>query len=323
MKIIIPVLLYSLSISNLYTQIEKAAYKNIADKFENYYNQDKYNEIFKMFSNEMRTALPLDKTKDFLIQLKNQAGQIVVRNFDKYQSSYASYKTKFERALFALNISIDNEQQINGFFIKPFEPDNSPIIVRNITKLILPFNGEWTIYWGGNTKELNYHIESKAQKNALDIVIRDKNGKSYKTNGITNEDYYAFGKEIIAPCNGEIVLAVDGIKDNKPGEFNPMYTPGNSTILRTESNEYLFFAHFRQHTLKVTQGQKVKQGQLLGLCGNSGNSSEPHLHFHIQNVEDINAATGVKCYFDKILVDGTIKTDYSPVRNEKIQGVEE
>jgi murein DD-endopeptidase MepM/ murein hydrolase activator NlpD len=80
----------------------------------------------------------------------------------------------------------------------------------------------------------------------------------------------------------------------------------------------LFFAHFKQNSIKVKQGQKVTQGQLLGLCGNSGNSSEAHLHFHIQNVEDMNIATGVKCYFDKLFVNGEAKTDYSPIQKEKI-----
>ena len=57
---------------------------------------------------------------------------------------------------------------------------------------------------------------------------------------------------------------------------------------------FLFFAHFKQNSIRVKQGQIIKQGELLGLCGNSGNSSEPHLHFHIQNVENMNIATGVK-----------------------------
>jgi len=95
--------------------------------------------------------------------------------------------------------------------------------------------------------------------------------------------------------------------------------PGNTVIIKTQNNEYLFFAHFKQHSIKVQQGQKVKQGQLLGLCGNSGNSSEPHLHFHIQNVEDMNIATGVKCYFDKIIVNGREKTDYSPIKGDEIK----
>ena len=76
---------------------------------------------------------------------------------------------------------------------------------------------------------------------------------------------------------------------------------------------------FKQHLIAVKQGRKIKQGQLLGLCGNSGNSSEAHLHFHIQNVEDMNAATGVKCYFDKIQVNRQAKSDYSPIQKDKIQ----
>ena len=156
------------------------------------------------------------------------------------------------------------------------------------------------------------------QKNAFDIVVTNEKGKSYKTDGKTNEDYYAFGKDIIAPCDGEIVLVVDGIKDNTPGILNPIFIPGNTVIIKTQNNDYLFFAHLKQHSIIVKQGQKVKQGQLLGLCGNSGNSSEPHLHFHIQNVEDMNSATGVKCYFDKIQVNGFLKADYSPIQKDRI-----
>ena len=305
--------------SNLFAQTEKATYKTVVDEFENNYNQGKFETIFNSFSTEMQTALPIDKTVEFLTGLKTQAGKIKKREFVKYQSGYASYKTKYEKGFFVLNISIDDKSKINGLFIKPYIPDNLPKLERNTTKLILPFKEAWTVFWGGDTKEQNYHVESKAQKNAFDLIITDNNGKSYKTDGQTNEDYYAYGKNIIAPCNGEIVLVVDGIKDNKHGEMNPIYIPGNTVILKTSNNEYLFFAHLKQHSIKVKQGVKVKQGQLLGLCGNSGNSSEPHLHFHIQNVEDMNVATGVKCYFNKIKVNGEIKTDYSPVKGEIIK----
>jgi len=305
---------------NVLGQTENSTYKIIADMFEKNYNENDFKSIFDSFSIEMQSALPLDKTIDFLKGLKSQAGQITKRQYVKYvNGTYASYKTNFERALFAVNISVDNNSKINGLFIKPFTDENLPKMERNITKLQLPFNGEWTVVWGGDTKELNYHVENQAQKNAFDIVIKDEKGNSFKTDGITNEDYYTFGKELIAPCDGEIVLVVDGIKDNKPGELNPMYAPGNSVIIQTDKNEYLFFAHFKQNTIKVKQGQKVKQGELLGLCGNSGNSSEPHLHFHIQNVEDMNTATGVKCYFDKLNVNGQIRTDYSPIQKDKIK----
>lgn len=318
MKKYLVIILLTTFMNVTYGQKEKVANKAVADSFEMNFNSENYDAIFLSFSKEMKSALTLDKTKEFLEDLKTKVGKITKRQFVKYEQSYASYKTNFERGLFAINISIDENSNINGLFVKPFKESNLPKIERNSTKLILPFNDEWTITWGGDTKELNYHIESEAQKNAFDIVITDKNEKSYKTDGKSNEDYYAFGKELISPCDGEIVLVVDGVKDNIPGISNPIYIPGNTVIIRTENNEYLFFAHFKQHSIAVKEGQKIKQGQLLGLCGNSGNSSEPHIHFHIQNVEDMNSATGVKCYFEKIQVNGQTKTDYSPIKKEKI-----
>ncbi|MDR1268260.1 MAG: peptidoglycan DD-metalloendopeptidase family protein [Planctomycetaceae bacterium] len=301
-------------------QTEKDDYKITANRFEEYYNAGQFELIFSsLFSNEMQKALPVEKTRQFLADLKSQAGKITKRDFIEYEKTYASYKTRFEKGLFVINISLDEHSKINGLFVKPFREKRLPEIERNITKLILPFNEEWFVFWGGDTKELNYHVENIAQKNAFDFVITDDQGKSYKNNGETNEDYYAFGKELFAPCDGEVVLVVDGVKDNKPGQLNPVYVPGNTVIIKTENNEYLFFAHFKQHSIQVRQGQKVKQGDLLGYCGNSGNSSEAHLHFHIQNVENMYEATGIKCYFDKVIVHGKQKKDYSPIKNDKVK----
>ncbi len=318
MKKYLAIVLLTTFMNFAFGQTEKIATKSVADSFEMNYNADNFDAIFSSFSTEMQNTLPLDKLKEFLTGLKTQAGKITKRQFVKYEQTYTSYKTNFERALFAVNISVDNNSKINGLFVKPFKESNLSKLVRNTTKLILPFKDEWTVIWGGDTKELNYHVESEAQKNAFDIVISNEKGNSYKSDGKTNEDYYAFGKDLVAPCDGEIILVVDGVKDNVPGILNPIYVPGNTVIIKTQNNEYLFFAHFKQHSISVKQGQKIKQGQLLGLCGNSGNSSEPHLHFHIQNVEDMNSATGVKCYFDKIQVNGQTKTDYSPIKKEKI-----
>ena len=302
-----------------FAQSEKETSKQVSAAFESYYNDNEFQKIFDLFSPVMQSALPIEQTTDFLTGLKRQAGNIQQRDFVGYEQTYASYKTIFERAVFALNISLDQNAKINGLSVKPFKEKNLPKLQRNTTKLTLPFNGEWTVFWGGDTRELNYHVENEAQKNAFDFLITDQNGKSYKTNGETNEDYYAFGQKLMAPCDAEVVLVVDGIKDNKPGELNPIYVPGNTVILKTAQEEYLFFAHFKQHSIVVKQGQTVKQGDLLGLCGNSGNSSEAHLHFHLQNVEDMNKATGAKGYFDEILVNGELKKDHSPIKGEKIK----
>jgi len=308
-----------ISLWNVSAQTEKPNYKIISAQFETLYNNKDYAAIFSLFSTDMQKALPLDKTTELLSSVQAQAGKINKREFIQYDKSYAIYKTTSEKTVFALNMSVDDNSKINGFLIRPYIDQTVPKPERNDTKLALPFKGEWTVIWGGDTKELNYHVKDNAQKNAFDLIIKDSKEKSYKTDGIKNEDYYAFGKELFAPCDGEVVLTVDGIKDNKPGILNPIYTLGNTVIIKTIKNEYLIFAHFKQNSIQVKQGQQIKQGHLLGLCGNSGNSSEPHIHFHIQNVEDLNIATGIKCYFDRIIVDGKSKFDYSPMQAEKIK----
>lgn len=308
-------LLHNLS----FGQTESLNSKKVTEQFETFYNQNEYKSIFEMFSSETQKALPLEKISEFLSGLNSQAGKIVKRDFIKYQKeTFALYKTDFEKATFGLYISIDNNSKINGIFVKAFIDESIPKIERNITKLQLPFTEEWTVVWGGDTKELNYHVESEMQKNAFDIVITDKKGNSFKTNGKINEDYYAFGKKLLAPCDGEIMKVIDGIYDNKIGEMNSTDITGNTVIIKTKNNEYLFFCHFKNGTLKVKEGERVEQGQLLGLCGNSGHSSEPHLHFHIQNTKDINSGTGIKCYFEKLKVNGKLKEDYSPLQNDKI-----
>lgn len=320
MKITILPLLFTFLISNSFAQNETAAYKTFSNKFEQHYNSGSYDSIFLMYDAIMQKALPLEKTMEFLTGLKEQLGTIKKRQFTKYvNGTVAVYKTNFENALFALNISLDGSSKINGFSVGPFAEESQPTLLKNTTRLILPFKDEWTVIWGGDTKELNYHVSTPAQKNAFDIIITDAKGSSYKTDGKTNEDYYAFGKELIAPCDGEIVLVVDGVKDNVPGQMNSFNVGGNVVILKTANNEYLVLCHFKHQSIKVKEGQKIKQGELLGLCGNTGNSSEAHLHFHIQNIEDLNTATGVKCYFEKISVNGQVKTDYSPIKNEKIK----
>jgi murein DD-endopeptidase MepM/ murein hydrolase activator NlpD len=319
MKKILLLIMIPLFHNLCFAQVESLNSKKVVEQFEMFYNQNDYKSIFEMFSSETQKALPLEKISEFLSGLNSKAGKINNREFIKYQKgTFALYKTEFEKITLGLNLSIDDNSKINGIFVKAFIDESIPKIERNITKLQLPFKKEWTVIWGGDTKELNYHVESEMQKNAFDILITDKKGNSYKTNGKSNEDYYAFGKELFAPCDGEIVKVLDGIVDNKVGEMNSIDVTGNTVIIKTNNNEYLFFCHFKNGTIKLKEGEKVKQGQLLGLCGNSGHSSEPHLHFHIQNTKDINSGTGIKCYFEKLKVNGKLKEDYSPIQNDKI-----
>jgi murein DD-endopeptidase MepM/ murein hydrolase activator NlpD len=104
--------------------------------------------------------------------------------------------------------------------------------------------------------------------------------------------------------------------------MNPYSALGNAVFIQHRENEVSVLAHLKLDSVKVKVGDKVARGQLIGLCGNSGNSSEPHLHYHLQNTPIIQDGTGIKCLFEKvkITVNGQeqLKTNYSPVKEDII-----
>jgi murein DD-endopeptidase MepM/ murein hydrolase activator NlpD len=287
-------------------------------KFSNNFNKANYLAIYEMFNENMQNALPKERTLAFFKEKMSNSGKIQSMEFSKLQLSAHIYKTSFEKGISNILIALDGKNKISGFYIKPFIPKDLPKIEGNITKMILPFHEEWTASWGGITEEDNYHVAHNNQKFAYDFLIK-KEGKTFDGDADKNESYYAFGKQIIAPCDATVVKVIRDVKDNVPGVLNPGQVSGNTVILKTKNDEFILFAHFKENTIRVMENQIVKQGDMLGLCGNSGNSSEPHLHVSLQNVADMNIATGGKLFFEEIKVDGIIKEDYIPVKNEKVQ----
>ena len=132
-KIILLVLTLIVNLS--YGQTEKADNKIITEKIVEHFNDDNYNGIFLMFADELKEALPIETTTAFLKNLKSQAGNITNQEFKKYENgTYASYKTTFERGVFALNISIDANSKINGLLVKPFaEEVNAENVINNLS----------------------------------------------------------------------------------------------------------------------------------------------------------------------------------------------
>ena len=321
-KIILTMLCFILTICISSAQTKNANSEDIAASFKSHYNAGRFDSIYNMFSEHAKPNFPIDKTRAFLSQLKSRYGSMKSMLFLEYQADFTVYKAAFDKGVLSLLLSIDKNNAITSLYGRPYGDNTSALQKRNLTLIDLPFKGEWTVFWGGDTKALNYHVVAKFQKNAFDFVKSGRDGKSYRTDGKTNEDYYAYGQQLIAPCDAEVIVTVDGVKDNIPGKVNPLYAPGNSILLKTKNDEYILFAHIQQQSIRVKPGQAVKRGELLGLCGNSGNSTEPHLHFHLQDTEYLNEATGIKCYFSKLEVNGVRKTDCSPIKGDRIKEIE-
>lgn len=96
------------------------------------------------------------------------------------------------------------------------------------------------------------------------------------------EDFWSFGSPIHSPVDGTIMLAVDGEPDGViPKTWEKI--AGNHVSIEVEPGIFVLLAHFKEGSIVVKQGQRVKAGDLLGMSGNSGNSDLPHLHIHVQD----------------------------------------
>jgi len=176
---------------------------------------------------------------------------------------------------------------IKGLMMKPLE--SFPASDEDLTKLAYgnPFEGEWYVIWGGRDVMSNYHYEYESQRYAYDLLqVRD--GFSYKGDATRNESYYAFGQPVFASQDGKVVHVTDGIKDNVPvGAMNPEHPAGNAVVIDHGNGEFSYLAHLKEGSVKVKVGDKVSRGDEIGLCGNSGNSSEPHLHYQVSDGPDL------------------------------------
>jgi len=193
---------------------------------------------------------------------------------------------------------------------------------RNKTKLRLPFKGRWLTFWGGDTEDLNAHHGVVSQKYAFDFVAVDEKGNECQGEGKQNQNYYSFGQEILAPAAGKIVEAFDGIKDTQPGDMKSYIAEGNTVVIKHQGGEFSVLCHLKQDSVEVQTGEEVNQGEIIGRCGDSGNASEPHLHYHLQNQIIPQEANGIKCYFSELKLkkngDFVLKEEYSPVRGDII-----
>jgi urea transporter len=151
----------------------------------------------------------------------------------------------------------------------------------------LPFIGEWHISQG-----YNGDITHKdAWQHALDFDIRDEQEHTFSGTGYQLRDYYCYDLPVLAPAAGYVVLIKDGIPDNTIGDTNLNDNWGNTIILKHADGLYSKLSHLKPHSFKVKEGAYVQAGELIAVCGSSGRSPEPHLHFQLQAFPHIGAQT--------------------------------
>jgi murein DD-endopeptidase MepM/ murein hydrolase activator NlpD len=165
---------------------------------------------------------------------------------------------------------------------------NGPSNISGHRRALLPISGK-------------SHI---AQRFAIDWVQLREDGKTWTTDQLKNENYRCHGAEALAVADSVVVGVKDGIPENIPGVTSRAVpitletVGGNYVILDLGRGRYAFYAHLQPGSLKVKMGDKVRRGQVVGLVGNSGNSTEPHLHFHISDGNSPLGSDGLPFAFE-------------------------
>lgn len=146
-----------------------------------------------------------------------------------------------------------------------------------------------------------------AQRYAIDWVkyhIVNGEGVTWSGPEDKNTSYFCYDAPIYSVAGGKVVEALDGMPENVPHsgkvaiDVNFANAAGNHVVVDIGYGLYALYAHMRPGTLRVKAGDTVKAGDLLGHVGNTGNSTEPHLHMHIDNQPSFLAGQGVPYEFD-------------------------
>ncbi len=276
------------------------------------------------FAAQMAAALGEEKAAGILTGLWLQYGAVREVGdpvLDPVNRS-ATFPVTFAGGKLGLKIVLDAGGKIAGLWFVPPPAADRDVPSRNTVVLDWPVTGCWRVLWGGPTREQNQHHDVPCQRFALDLVAVDAAGRDHTGDGTRNEDYLAFGRPVRAPAAGRVVTAIRGVPDNTPGSMNPYSALGNCVILRLGEKQYLVLAHLRQGSLQVAAGDSVARGQTVGECGNSGNSSQPHLHVHLQHTATLQDGEGIEMRFDRLRLRTGTETrtvrDYAPVRGDVV-----
>ena len=198
--------------------------------------------------------------------------------------------------LYALKFRVNSSTTLSEVLIQHNSPEknlyafhNDVVRFRHHDKVAikLPFLGTWTVSQAHNGE----YTHKDEFRHAWDFVITDTESQQFMRSGDLLTDYYCYDKMVLAPADGTIEFVLDRIPDNIIGEVNLKDNWGNTVIIKHDDNLYTSLSHMREGSIKVKEGDLIKEGDEIGRCGNSGRSPYPHLHFQVQETPYIGSFT--------------------------------
>lgn len=269
--------------------------KELSDDFLN----GDYEKVYSQMSKAFQAEVSLAQLQDLGEEFNKDITEYIFQSKLLFSNGVRQYIWTNSSSTKGMAVVFEKDDIIQGLQIMPLSNFEETDEIYTETVFDLPFQGEWLVFWGGTNSLVNYHYNYENQRYAYDFVIMNGEG-SYDGDPTLNESYYAFGKEYLAPADGTVVAIKNDVMDNVPvGTMNEESPLGNYVIINHGNEEYSYLVHFKHQSIKVNEGDKVNQGDLLGLVGNSGNSSEPHIHFHVADSPNPMNSKSIRINFER------------------------
>jgi hypothetical protein len=172
----------------------------------------------------------------------------------------------------------------------------------------LPFDGPWSVVNGSHEREHSHSWVYVNQRYAYDFVQTDDEGRTRpEDTSAAVDNYYCYDEPVLAPADGVVVDAWDAASEAaRGGGFShPLKRDirGSYVVIKHADDEYSNLFHLRPGSVEVEPGDRVARGERLGRCGHSGNSSEPHLHFQVQDHPGFEMAASLPVQFDDVVIE--------------------
>ncbi len=151
-----------------------------------------------------------------------------------------------------------------------------------------------------------------SQRFAIDWMRLDKEGRLVHGDESDVHNYSDYGADVLAVANGKVISVLNNLDDQIPGRLPEPSSitietvDGNHVVLDLGGGRFAFYAHLQKNSVRVRPGDSVKKGAVLGKLGNTGNTSAPHLHFHIMNRPSPMAADGIPYLIDAFDFSGQV-----------------
>lgn len=182
--------------------------------------------------------------------------------------------------------------------------------------LALPFSGIWTVWQGFDGQ----WTHQGAWRYAYDFLMKDEDGNTHSGAGDVLEQYHAFRKPVLSPVAGRVVQTVDHLPDNAIGDTDRANNWGNLVLIQDQRGFCVQLSHLAAKSIRVSAGDWVERGALLGLCGNSGYSPQPHIHVQVMATGSIGAPT-LPFSFVRYAVDATFHANDLPQEGERVEAL--